>query len=153
MAKKKKELDELEKKIIKALQADARKSFKSIAKDLDVSESTISNRVGRLIENGILKMEARINPFELDNKVTALIGLNLKHRFHPKVLKELQQLPNVNSVWVTTGKYDLFMEVIADSNNDLNDFLFKSEFNRMEEITFTETHIMLYSETKYFKIP
>ncbi|MCG8567579.1 MAG: Lrp/AsnC ligand binding domain-containing protein [Desulfobacterales bacterium] len=152
MAKKSGEIDDLEKGIIIALQEDARKSFKSIARDLGVSEGTISNRVGRLVGEGILKLEARINPFKLRNKVTALIGLNLHQRYHPEVLQKLQVLPNVNSVWVTTGKYDLFMEVVADSINDLNDFLFNSEFKQIEEITFTETHIMLHSETKLFKL-
>lgn len=145
-------IDDLEKNIILALQDDARKSFKSIAKDIGVSEGTISNRVNRLMEKGILKLEARVDPFKLQNKVTALVGLNLHQRFHPEVLKKLQVLPNVNSVWVTTGKFDLFMEIMADSINDLNDFLFKSDFKKIEEITFTETHIMLHSETKYFKL-
>ena len=153
MTKKNGIIDDLERNIILALQEDARKSFKSIAKDLGVSEGTISNRVNRLIEEGILKLEARVDPFQLQNKVTALIGLNLQQRYHPEVVKKIQVLPNVNAVWVTTGKYDLFMEVLVDSINDLNDFLFNSEFKQLEEITFTETHIMLHSETKHFKLP
>ena len=145
-------LDELETKIILALQKDARTPFKSIAKDLGVSEGTISNRVNRLTQQGILKLEARVNPFVLSSKVAALLGINLKHRTHAKAVKAIQALPNVNAVWVTTGKYDIFVEVLADSINDLNDFLFDRGFNNIKEIEFTETHIMLQSETKYFKI-
>ncbi len=145
-------LDELETKIILALQKDARTPFKTIAKDLGVSEGTISNRVNRLTQQGILKLEARVNPFALSSKVAALLGINLKHRTHAKAVKAISALPNVNAVWVTTGKYDIFVEVLADSINDLNDFLFDRGFNNIEEIEFTETHIMLQSETKYFKI-
>ncbi|MCG8618316.1 MAG: Lrp/AsnC ligand binding domain-containing protein [Desulfobacterales bacterium] len=146
-------LDELETNIILALQEDARKSFKSIAKDLNVSEGTISNRVNRLIQKGILKLEARVNPFVLTNKVAALLGINLKHRTHIEALAEIRALPNVNAVWVTTGKYDIFVEVLADSIHDLNEFLFSKEgLSKIKDIEFTETHIMLQSDTKFFKI-
>lgn len=147
------DLDELELKIIGALQTDARKSFKSIAQDLDVSESTISNRVNRLVQKDVLKLEARINPFNLKHKVAALVGINLKHRSHPETLKEIGKLPGVNAVWVTTGKYDLFAEVLADSINDLNNFIFGEGLSKIHNITFTETHIMLHSDTKFFKLP
>lgn len=145
-------LDDLEIQIIKALQTDARRSFKSIAKDLKVSEGTIGNRVNRLLKKNILKLEARINPFGLSNKVGALLGINLKERSHTETVKQIEKLPQVNAVWVTTGKYDLFLEVLADSINDLNDFIFGGGLSKIENISFTETHIMLHSNTKYFKI-
>ena len=152
MAKANTDLDDVDTKIILALQEDARRPYKSIAKDLNVSEGTISNRVGRLIGKGILKLEARVNPFALAHKVVALVGINVKNRFHPQALKKIQALPKVSSVWVTTGKYDLYMEVMADSINDLNNFLFDSGFSEIEEVTFTETYVMLQSETKFLKL-
>ncbi|MCG8564513.1 MAG: Lrp/AsnC family transcriptional regulator [Desulfobacterales bacterium] len=145
-------LDQLETRIVCALQTDARKSFKSIAAELNVSESTISNRVNRLVQNGVLKLEARINPFKLSHKVTALVGMNVRHPGHGDTLKKIEALPHVNAVWVTTGKYDLFAEVMADSISDLNEFIFGHGLSSMEDITFTETHIMLHSDTKYFKL-
>lgn len=145
-------LDDLELQIISALQEDARKSYKSIAADLDVSEGTISNRVNRLIQNGILKLEARINPFNLSHKVAALLGVNLKRRSHEETVRELRELPPVNAVWVTTGQYDIFVEVLADSINDLNDFIFGGALSKIENIQSTETYVMLHSDTKFFKI-
>lgn len=145
-------LDDIEIQIIKALQVDARRSFKSIAKDLNVSEGTIGNRVNRLLKKDILKLEARINPFLFSNKVSALLGINLKTRSHTETIREIEKLPQVNSVWVTTGKYDLFLEVLVDSVHDLNDFIFGGGLSRIENVSFTETHIMLHSNTKYFKI-
>lgn len=145
-------LDALEIQIIKALQKDARRSFKSIARKLNVSEGTIGNRVNRLVEKNILKLEARVNPFGLTNKVCALLGVNLKERSHKDTVSQIEELPQVNAVWVTTGKYDLFLEVLVDSVNDLNDFIFGGGLTRIDNISFTETHLMLYSDSKYFKI-
>ncbi len=146
------ELDQLEQDIIIELQEDARKSFKSIAAKLKVSESTISNRVNRLVASGILKLEARVNPFKLSNKVVAVVGINVKNREHEDTIKKVQAISGVNAVWVTTGKYDLFAEVMADSINDLNNFIFREGLGKIDEITFTETYIVLYSNSKYFKI-
>ncbi len=144
-------LDELDRKIILTLQTDARRPFKSIAKDNNVSEGTISNRVNRLLNNNILKLEARINPFAI-NKIGALLGVNLKERSHETTIKQIQAMENVTSVWVTTGKYDLFVEVLVNSINELNHFIFAGGLSKIDNISFTETHIMLYSETKFLKI-
>lgn len=145
-------LDELEIQIILALQKDARKSYKSIAKDLGVAEGTVSNRVNRLIQQGILKLEARVNPFAMSNKVAAIVGINIKRNHHAKAVKEIMAQPNVNAVWVTTGKYDIFVEVLADSIKELNAFIFEKGLSSIEGIEATETHIMLHSESKFFKI-
>ena len=149
----KKELDELDRKIIWELQEDARRPYKKIAAKLNVAESTIGNRVNRLLESGVLKLEARVDPFALPNKVAALVGINLERREQMSVIHEIQKLPAVNAVWVSTGKYDLFAEVMADSITDLNDFIFDRGLGRIEKIRFTESYIMLHSNSKFFKLP
>ncbi|NDY71202.1 Lrp/AsnC family transcriptional regulator [Desulfobacter hydrogenophilus] len=145
-------LDELEIQIILALQKDARKSYKSIAKKLGVAEGTVSNRVNRLTQQGVLKLEARVNPFAMSNKVAAILGINLKRSRHAGAAKKIMALPNVNAVWVTSGKYDIFVEVLVDSIKDLNVFIFEEELRNIEGIEAIETHIMLHSDSKYFKI-
>lgn len=145
-------LDELEIKIIQVLQKDARRPLKSIANELGVSEGTIGNRLNRLLKKNILKLEARVNPFGFSNKVGALLGITLRNRSHTQTVKEIEQLPQVTSVWVTTGKYDLFVEVLVDSINDLNEFIFDAGLGKIENISATETHIMLHSSTKFLKI-
>nr|WP_320015602.1 Lrp/AsnC family transcriptional regulator [uncultured Desulfobacter sp.] len=145
-------LDELEIQIILALQKDARKSYKSIAKELGVAEGTVSNRVNRLIQQGILKLEARVNPFAMSNKVAAIVGINTTRNHHTKAAKEIMALSNVNAVWATTGKYDMFVEVLADSIKELNVFIFEEGLSNIEGIEATETHIILHSESKFFKI-
>jgi Lrp/AsnC family transcriptional regulator for asnA, asnC and gidA len=64
----KNKIDDLDRNIILELQEDARCSYKEIAMKFKVAESTISNRVNRMLENDILKLQARVNPFEIENK-------------------------------------------------------------------------------------
>ena len=117
-------LDNIDRKIILELQKDARRQFKVIAKKLNVSEGTIKNRVTRLINRGILKLEARVNPFALPNQISAVVGVNLKERNHEEKIKEIEKIPGITSVWNAAGRFDLFFEIMVDSLNSLNDILF-----------------------------
>jgi Lrp/AsnC family transcriptional regulator, regulator for asnA, asnC and gidA len=145
-------IDELDKKIILELQGDARASFKDIARKLRVSEGTARNRVMRLIGAGILKLQARVNPFAFSHKISALVGVNLKERHPEKQMEEIKKIPCVTSVWNATGRYDLFFEVMVDSLKELNEVLLKIDRDYVRGISQTETFITLSSDTKFFKL-
>ncbi len=147
-----KDIDALDRKIIFELQEDARRPYKDIAGKLNVSEGTIKNRVTRLINRGVLKLEARINPFALPNRISAIVGVNLKERDHEKKIKDIEKISGVTSAWNATGRFDLFFEIMVDSMNSLTDILFRNDLNRIGGISYTETFITLYSNTKYFKL-
>jgi len=145
-------IDELDKKIILELQEDARASFKDVARKLRVSEGTVRNRVLRLIGEGILKLQARVNPFAFPHKISALVGVNLKERHPEKQMEEIRKIPCVTSVWNATGRYDLFFEVMVDSLKELNEVLLKIDRDYVRGISQTETFITLSSGTKFFKL-
>ncbi len=145
-------LDNIDRKIILELQKDARRQYKLIAKKLNVSEGTIKNRVTRLINRGILKLEARVNPFALPNQISAIVGVNLKERNHEEKIKAIEKIPGITSVWNAAGRFDLFFEIMVDSLNSLNDILFGKDLKKIGGISYTETYIILYSNTKYFKL-
>jgi Lrp/AsnC family transcriptional regulator, regulator for asnA, asnC and gidA len=146
-------IDDLDHSIILELREDARRPYKMIAAKLGVSEITISNRVNRLLRTDILKLEGRVDPFKLANKVAAVIGIKLERRGHVQAIEEIAKIPGVSAVYVATGKYDLFIEVMEESIADLNDFLFhKSRLSKMKNIITTETFILLSSATKFFKL-
>jgi Lrp/AsnC family transcriptional regulator for asnA, asnC and gidA len=145
-------IDDLDRKIILALQEDARAPYKDLAKEFEVSEGTIKNRVTRLLDRGVLILEARVNPFALGNRITAIVGVNLKDRNHQDKIKEIEKIQGVTSVWNATGRFDVFFEIMVDSLDALNDVLFRKDLNEIGGITYTETFVLLYSNTKYFKL-
>jgi Lrp/AsnC family transcriptional regulator for asnA, asnC and gidA len=146
-------IDDLDRHIILELQENARRPYKEIAAKLSVSESTVSNRVNRLVRTGILKLEARVDPSKLTDKVAAIIGIKLERRGHLQAVNEIRKIPGVSAVYVATGKYDLFIEVMEDSIADLNDFLFhKSRLSKVKNVIATETFILLSTDNKYFKL-
>lgn len=147
-----KNIDALDRKITLELQEDARKPYKDIAAELNVSEGTVKNRVTRLINKGVLKLEARVDPFALPHRVAAIVGVNLKERNHKEKMKEIEKIPGVTSVWNATGRFDLFFEVMVDSLNALNEVLFEKNLQEIGGISYTETFVLLSSNTKYFKL-
>ncbi|SDP73868.1 Lrp/AsnC ligand binding domain-containing protein [Desulforhopalus singaporensis] len=90
----------------------------------------------------------------MDNKVAAILGVTLTNRTHFDSLEELDRIPGVSAVYVATGKYDLFVEVMMDSIENLDQLLFSKEgFGGIEYIAGTETFNVLNAKTKFFKLP
>ncbi|MCP4400909.1 MAG: Lrp/AsnC family transcriptional regulator [bacterium] len=148
----KRKIDDLDRKIILELQEDARRQFKVIAIKLNVSESTVKNRVTRLISRGVLKLEARVDPFAVPHKVAAVVGINLKERNYNEKMEEIEKMPGVTSVWKATGRFDLFFEIMVDSLSSLNDIVFGKYLETIGGIAHIETFVLLSSNTKYFKL-
>ena len=152
MKKKPRQLDDVDKQIIFALQKDARTPFKLIARQLGVSEGTVSNRYNRLMKDGILKLEAKIDPFALSNKVTALVGVTLKERTTDETMGKIMAIEGVNCVWNATGRYDLFFELMTDSLSEMNDILFRENLDGFSDIDHTETFVTLSGINKYYTL-
>ena len=145
-------IDELDRKVILELQHDARRLYKDIAKKLKVSEGTVRNRVGRLIDKGILVLQARVNPFAFPHKISALVGVRIKGRETEKTLERIDKIPCVTSIWNASGRYDLFFELMVDSLQELNDILFGEVLGKIRGVSYTETFITLNSKTKFYKL-
>jgi Lrp/AsnC family transcriptional regulator for asnA, asnC and gidA len=147
------DIDDLDRKIIHELQGDARTPFKDIAKRLRISEGTARNRVIKLSDRGVLKLEARVDPFGLPHKIPALVGVSLREKDPEQKMREIEKIPGITSVWNTTGPYDLFFEVMVDSLQELNRILFGIDRNYVKGVLRTETFVVLSSGTKFFKLP
>ncbi|MBI9103129.1 MAG: Lrp/AsnC family transcriptional regulator [Spirochaetales bacterium] len=142
------EPDELDWKIIDILRS-GNESNNSLARTLDISEGTVRQRIKRLKEAGILEIKGLINPEILNNQQLAMIAITLHDSDQLETTgAELAKLENVLNVSITTGQYDLFAEVLIDSNRGLVDFLTK-ELPKVKGISKTESFLMLKSYHKF----
>lgn len=150
----KNEIDNLDAGIIQELQKDARMHYKKIASKLGVSEGTIRNRTNSLVERDVLILEARVNPMVFENSMAVVVGLKLEKRNQVEVMKKIENLLDVTSVWNTTGRFDLFFEIMVDSRKELNLILFDKDhgLEKIKGIVSSETFVLLDSRTKYFKL-
>jgi Lrp/AsnC family transcriptional regulator, regulator for asnA, asnC and gidA len=112
------QMDAIDKTIIKYLQIDGRKSYTDIAEELGVTVGTVRNRVQRLIENGILKIVAVVDPIKTGMSTVAMVGLKVRLNKLQDVIEELVKIPEVRLVAASTGMFDLFLQIITFSIED-----------------------------------
>ena len=95
-----------------------------LADELGLSEGTVRQRIKKLKEAGVLKIRALINPDSLVRQQLATIAVNISEsRLLDAKAKEIALLANVLSVSITSGQYDLIVEILVDSNHGLVEFL------------------------------
>ena len=140
--------DEIDWKIINTLR-ESHQNNNAIARLLGISEGTVRQRLKRLKDAGIVKIRALINPEVLANQQLATVAVNVSESsLLESKAKEIADLPNVLDVSITTGRYDLFIQVLIDSNHGLVRFL-TEELPAVENVTSTESFLMLKSFNKY----
>jgi len=106
--------------IIQALQRNGRESFRRIAADLGVSEATVRARYGRLCDQSILQVTGVTNPLGLGFDASAMVGIRTTGP--PEVVAdELSHWEEADYVVVTTGRFDLLVEVVCADRRGLLD--------------------------------
>lgn len=114
-------LDQLDKKILRLIAADARVPFLEVARACNVSGAAIHQRIQKLTNLGILKgSQFIIDPEKIGYETCAYIGLYLKNpeRFD-EVVEELKKIPEVVECHYTTGGFDMFIKIYALNNHHL----------------------------------
>lgn len=140
--------DETDWKIIEILQA-GYESNNTIARRLNLSEGTIRQRIKRLKELGILTVRALIDPNLLENRQLALVAVNVaESRLLEAKAEEISGIEGVLAVSIASGRYDLLVEVLVDSNHGLVHFL-TEHLSAVEGISKTESFLLLKSFGKY----
>jgi Lrp/AsnC family transcriptional regulator for asnA, asnC and gidA len=132
-------VDELDRRIIEALQANGRESFRRIASSLGVSEATVRARYARLTSEGILQVVAVTNPLGLGFD-QALIGVKTSGA-PDKVADEIARWPEADYVVVTAGQFDLVVEVVTADRRELLDLT--NRMRALEGVVTTETFFYL----------
>ena len=140
--------DEIDWKIIEILAAGYQPN-NTIARDLELSEGTIRQRIKRLKELGILHVKALIDPNLLEQRQLALVTVNVAEtRLLEAKAEEVSRIEGVVSVSISSGRYDLIVEVLVDSNHGLVRFL-TEKLSSVEGITKAESFLLLKSYGKY----
>ena len=100
--------ENLDAKLINALLGDGRASLRSLAEELDVSVTTVSNHLRDLEEEGVIEgYTPRVNYGALGYDVTAILQLKVEGSALPDITDRLQEQKQMVSVYEVTGDYDV----------------------------------------------
>lgn len=89
-------MDDIDRKILKLLQENARTSLKTIAEKTFLSSPAVSSRIERMEREGIiLGYEAQVDPIKLGYHILAFINLNVLPEDKPKFYAYANGVPNI----------------------------------------------------------
>jgi Lrp/AsnC family transcriptional regulator for asnA, asnC and gidA len=151
--KKDRELDDIDKNILKILQEDARKSYREIKNELGISIGTIHNRISKLKDKDIIEgYTLKLNNVKLGYKLTFLIQVQIDGKHTGEILDEISKRPEVCSVFHTTGEQSAALICRFRESDDVHNFV--RELNAKQFILRTNSSLVLkeYKNSAYVEL-
>ncbi len=118
-------LDEIDYQIIEALRKDGRVAFAQIAEQLNVSPGMIRLRYNRLVEEGFVRVVAITNPLRMGYRTMAMIGIRVEGSKLLEAAEKISKFDEVIYLIVSSGRFDIFAEVVCRDHEDLLRFITK----------------------------
>ena len=135
-------LDELDVKILRLLNADARKSYREIAKATDASISTVSSRVRKLEDLGVITGYVPVlNETRLGYDVLAVVGVKIHKGKLLEVQRRIAKDDRVTHVYDVTGEWDSIVVVRLKNTRELDAFI--KRLGSMDYVENTYTQVVL----------
>ncbi|MFC6731399.1 HTH-type transcriptional regulator Lrp [Haladaptatus sp. DYSN1] len=113
--------ENLDSKLINALLKDGRASLRSLADELDVSVTTVSNHLKNLEEEGVITgYTPKVSYDKLGYGVTAVIQLKVEGSALPDITEQLRIHRQMVSVYEVTGDHDIIAIGKFKDTDDMN---------------------------------
>lgn len=117
-------LDDIDLSILRALNQDARKSYRDLAKELSLALSTVSARVKRLESEGyILGYVPVLDPQKLGFDLVVIVGVTITAGKLLEAQARIAKLPRVYGVYDVTGEWDSIILARFRDREELNGFV------------------------------
>ena len=116
------QLDDTDRRLLAVLLAAARISQRGLAQRIGVAQGTITNRLRRLEELGVIKgYTVLLEPESIGWTMTVITGLRIEKGSMINVQQNIAADPRVFAVYDVTGDYDSMVLARVQSRKDLDD--------------------------------
>jgi DNA-binding Lrp family transcriptional regulator len=117
-------LDDIDRQIVKALNANGRISYTDLAKEIGLSRVAIQARVNALLEEGVIeRFTAVINPEKLGIAVSAFFNVEVEPKRLQSIADTLAEEAAVTSLYHMTGPSKLHMHGLFTNHKEMEIFL------------------------------
>ena len=135
-------MDESDQKLMSFLRQNARLTVAALAAKLRVSRGTVTNRIRRLEDEGIIVgYTVRLRPDVQNNAIKAWMSIAVDGNQTRAVIASLLGEPGVATLHDTNGRWDLLAELRAETLQELAKVL--ERIRLLKGISNTETSIHL----------
>ncbi|GAA3570285.1 Lrp/AsnC ligand binding domain-containing protein [Snuella lapsa] len=137
-------IDGIDKKILRALMADARTPILEIARNVGISGAAIHQRLRKLEKAKLITgSKFIIDPKVLGYTTMAFMGLYLDNSVNNEtIFRELKKIPEVVECHYTTGQWNIFIKVLCYNNEHVMHLL-NNKIQTIVGVLRTETLISL----------
>lgn len=139
------ELDLIDRRILALLRDEGRRPNAEIARMVGISEPTVRKRLERMLQNGVLRVLAVLDAAATGYPVDAIIGIRVQTGYLRSVGTQLAAIDQVAYVGYVTGGYDVIIEVLLRTNEELFEFL-SAGLAHIDGIVASETFTVLDTE-------
>jgi len=137
-------MDALDQQLLALLRTDARASVALLAAKLKVSRGTVTNRIARLEDSGVITgYTVRLRPDSVPDEITAWMSITVEGNRTREVVSILLGEPGITGLFDTNGRWDLLAEIRSSNLNELAAVL--ERVRLIKGIAGTETSIHLQS--------
>ena len=138
-------MDALDQQLLSLLRKDARTNVAALAKKLDVSRGTVTNRIARLEDSGVIVgYTVRLRPDAEPSEISAWMSVAVEGNQTRAVIASLLGEPGVAELHDTNGRWDLLAELRATSLTELSQVLERIRLIRGISSTETSLHLATY---------
>jgi DNA-binding Lrp family transcriptional regulator len=145
------QIDELDAKILRELQRDARQSFRDVARRCGSSVATVLSRVRRLEAKGVIRgYTAILDAEKLGCDIVAVIELTVSSGKMLEVQRGIAENRNVIAVYDATGETDSIVIARFSGRRELSEFI--KDLLRRPHVQRTNTHLVLNVVKEDFRV-
>ncbi|AKU13073.1 transcriptional regulator, AsnC family [Azoarcus sp. CIB] len=138
-------MDTLDQQLISLLRNDARMSVANLAHKLKVSRGTVTNRITKLENDGIIVgYTVKLRPDSQPNEIRAWMSIVVAGNETRSVIASLLGEPGVAALHDTNGRWDLLAELRAENLTELSNVLERIRLIRSIQHTETSIHLASY---------
>lgn len=138
-------MDATDQHLLSLLRKDARASIATLAQKLGVSRGTVTNRITRLEDAGIIVgYTVRLRPDAQPDEIHAWMSIAVEGNETRAVIASLLGEPGVASLHDTNGRWDLLAELRAANLSELSQVLERIRLVRGISSTETSIHLQTY---------
>lgn len=126
-------VDAIDEAIMAAFQRDGRQSNREVARQLDVSEGTIRQRLKKLQDAGAIRFDVVSDAAQMGIEFVAFIRASVEPRHLERFLQEASRLPDLWYVAAVVGRFNV-IAVIATGSATQAMHTINSEVERLEGV-------------------
>jgi DNA-binding Lrp family transcriptional regulator len=139
------DLDDVDRRILSLLHADARITNNALAEAIGIAPSTCHGRVRRLVDAGVIRgFYTDIDPVAVGMPLQAMISVSLQSNARGKIRSFIQQIRGrrqVMDVYFLAGADDFLLHVAARDTEDLRAFVVEN-LNADSDVAGTQTSLI-----------